>query len=172
MAKEKKQITIKQQKNKARAIQYLTFGGEFLSILTPFIALGIVNKDEWFLQNPNNWKIGLGGALAIVLMGIAVMLVSKNKEKGNEINGYVALVVGWFAAAFIFMLLADIMTQIANIMWFGGIGLLGAFGLDVVSVQYKNKANDLKEAIKEANKEINKEQAKQEIIKEKNKVVF
>ena len=115
MKKEKKKLTVKQTKNRYRAFQYLTFGGEFVSILTPYIALCIANFDEWFVNNPESWKIGLGGSLALALLGMAVFLVGKNKEDKKQTSGYIALIVGWFAVAFIFLLLAIIMDQIATI---------------------------------------------------------
>ena len=150
----KKQLTATQKKNKYRALQYLTFGSEFLSIVIPFVAMGIVNHEEWF-YNEDGWKIGLGGSLALALMGIAVFLVTKKKEENSKLtNGYISLIVGWFAVAFIFMLLADIMSQMSMIMLFGGIGLCGAFGLDLLSKDFKQKADAYKEVIKKAKQNV------------------
>lgn len=159
---EKKPLTAKQKQTKYRALQYVTFGSEFLSIITPFIALGIVNHEEWF-YNEDSWKIGLGGSLALALMGIAVFLVTKKKEDNKATNGYIALIVGWFAVAFIFVLLADIMSQISTIMFFGGIGLCGAFGLDIASKDFKAKADTYKDAIKEAKKNVLKQEIEKDL---------
>ena len=161
----KKQLTTKQKKNRYRAIQYGTFGGEFVSILAPFVALGIANYDTWF-ANEEGWKVGLGGTLALALHGIAVLLVSKKKEDEKITSGYITLIVGWFAVAFIFLLLANIMDQIATIMFFGGIGLLGAFGLDMTSKEFKKKADLYKEAIAKVNGENLEEQIRKEIEEE------
>lgn len=138
--------TVKSQKNKYRALQYTTFVGEFISILTPFIVLGIINKDEWFTTE-SGWKIGLGGALALALMGLAVLLVTKNKEDKKLTSGYITLIVGWFAVAFVFLLLSSILEQITTIMLYGGFGLLAAFGLDMGSKEFKKKADAYKNAI-------------------------
>lgn len=159
---EKKPLTAKQKQTKYRALQYVTFGSEFLSIITPFIALGIVNHEEWF-YNEDGWKIGLGGSLALAIMGIAVFLVTKKKEDNKATNGYIALIVGWFAVAFIFVLLADIMSQISTIMFFGGIGLCGAFGLDIASKDFKAKADTYKDAIKEAKKNVLKQEIEKDL---------
>lgn len=159
---EKKPLTAKQKQTKYRALQYVTFGSEFLSIITPFIALGIVNHEEWF-YNEDGWKIGLGGSLALALMGIAVFLATKKKEDNKATNGYIALIVGWFAVAFIFVLLADIMSQISTIMFFGGIGLCGAFGLDIASKDFKAKADTYKDAIKEAKKNVLKQEIEKDL---------
>ena len=160
---EKKPLTVTQKKNKYRALQYVTFGSEFLSIITPFIAMGIVNHEEWFYQE-DGWKIGLGGSLALALMGIAVFLVSKKKEENSKVtNGYISLIVGWFAVAFIFMLLADIMSQMSMIMLFGGIGLCGAFGLDIASKDFKAKADAYKDVIKKAKQNVIQQEVEKDL---------
>ena len=159
----KKQLTATQKKNKYRALQYVTFGSEFLSIIAPFIAMGIVNHEEWF-YNEDGWKIGLGGSLALALMGIAVFLVTKKKEENSKVtNGYISLIVGWFAVAFIFMLLADIMSQMSMIMLFGGIGLCGAFGLDLLSKDFKQKADAYKEVIKKAKQNVIQQEVEKDL---------
>ena len=166
----KKVLTSTQKKNKYRALQYGTFIGEFVSILTPFIVLGCVNAKEWF-YNDEGWKVGLGGTLALALMGIAVFMVTKNKEEKDKTDGYITLIVGWFAVAFIFMLLADIMQQITTIMFFGGLGLLGAFGLDLTSKNFKAKADLYKETIQKGKQKVLQEEVEQEQ-KNKNDVKF
>lgn len=165
-----KKLTAKQKQTKYRALQYTAFGGEFLSIFTPFIVLGCVNAQEWF-YNEEGWKVGLGGTLALALLGIAVFLVGKKKEDEKITGGYITLIVGWFAVMFIFMLLADIMSQITTIMLFGGLGLLGAFGLDMTSKNFKAKADAYKETIAKAKGEIIKQDVEQEL-KNKGNVRF
>ena len=61
--KEKKPLTIKQKKNKARAIQYTLFGGEFVSIATPYAIMAGVNAgmktcaiDDDFSRSQNDKK--------------------------------------------------------------------------------------------------------------------
>lgn len=160
----KKQLTAKQKQTKYRALQYSTFVGEFVSIILPFVIMGAVNYEDWFVSE-SGWKVGLGGTLALALLGIAVLLVTKKKEDTSITSGYVALVVGWFAVAFIFVLLADIIEQIAMIMFFGGIGILGAFGLDMTSKNFKAKADLYKETIQKGKEDVLKEQVKQELNK-------
>ena len=162
MEKQKKQLTAKQKQTKYRALQYTTFVGEFISILTPFIIMGAVNYDDWFTTE-EGWKVGLGGTLALALMGIAVFLVTKKKEDEKITGGYITLIVGWFAVAFIFMLLASIMEQITTIMMFGGLGLLGAFGLDVASHNFKDKADLYKKTIQAAKENVVKEQVENDL---------
>ena len=170
--KEKKPLTIKDKQRQARVKQYALFGSEFLSIATPFAIMAGVNHQEWFIQNPEPWKLGLGGALGLALLSLSVLLVSKQKGSKELTSGYIALIIGWYAVAFVFLLLARVMNEIYTIMFYGGFGLLGAFGLDMGSKHYKKEADNYKVAREEATKEINKEQAKQDIINEKDKVRF
>jgi len=161
--KEKKKLTTTQKKNRYRALSYLYHGAEYVSILSPYIILGGVNFDKWFVNNPESWKIGLGGALALAILGIATFLVSKKKEDSKVTDGYISLILGWFAVAFIFLLLGSIMDQIAEIMFYGGIGLLGGFGLDMVSKSYKKKADLYKEVIAKVNKETLEDEVRKEV---------
>lgn len=162
----KKKLTVKQKKNRARTFQYLSFGGEFLSVLTPFITIGLINYEEWFTTE-EGWKVGLGGALTLAIMGIAVWLITAKKEKKSEItNGWITFLIGWFAVAFIFILLGSIMDQIANIMLWGGFGIAGAFGLDMVSKDQKKKADAYKSALETVKTETIEEQARREIQEE------
>lgn len=164
--KQKKPLTTKQKQIKYRALQYTAIGGMGVSILTPFIILGIVNFEDWF-KTEGGWKVGLGGTLALAVMGIAVALVTKKKEKESTLtNGWITLIVMWFAIAFIFKLLSGIYDDIFGIMMWGGLGLAAAFGLDIVSKKEKEKADAYKEAREEANKDNIKEQAKREVEEE------
>ena len=162
MAQKKK--TANQLKNKNRALQYSTFAGEFVSVITPFIIMGAVNYEDWFVSE-NGWKVGLGGALALALLGIAVLLVTKKKEDDKITGGYITLAIGWYAVTFIFVLLASIMEEISTIMFFGGLGILGAFGLDMTSKNFKNKADLYQEAIKKGKENVIKEQVEEDIKK-------
>jgi hypothetical protein len=165
MAKEKKQLTVKQKQKRYRTYQYLTFGGEFVSVLTPFIVMGAINYQEWF-KVEEGWKVGLGGALALALMGIATFLFAKKKENKEITDGFITFIIGWFAVAFILKLLGSILDQIFEIMMFGGIGILGALGLDIWSKDYKKKADTYKEVLGEVKADTLKEQAKKELEKE------
>ena len=55
--KPKKPLTASQEKRKYRALQYTLFGSEFISIFSPYIVIGAVNFDEYFVHNPEGWKV-------------------------------------------------------------------------------------------------------------------
>lgn len=164
--KPKKKLTTKQKQKGYRALQFTCVGGEFVSVMLPFIILGIVNGEKWFVSE-GGWKIGLGGSLALALVGIAIFLVTKKKEGESDITkGWITLIVGWFAVAFIFVLLTNIMDQIAVIMLWGGLGILGAFGLDITSRHYKKLADAYKDAIGGVSEDKLKEKIKKELEEE------
>lgn len=161
----KKKLTATQKKNRYRALQYTTFVSEFISIMTPYIVMGAVNYEKWFAQS-EGWKVGLGGSLAMALLGLAIFLVTKKKEDTKLTSGYITLIIGWFAVAFVFVLLTSIMDQIATIMLFGGLGILGAFGLDIVSKNMKAKADMYKQALSKVKNDTIEKQIAREVMEE------
>ena len=59
--------------------------------------------------------------------------------------------------------------EIYKIMAIGGLGLVGACGLDYGSKHYEKKATELKQAMTNAKTNLDTEQATQEILKEEEK---
>ena len=87
----KKPLTATQKKNKYRAIQYTTFGSEFLCVVIPYIILAIVNWDTWFQSN-DGVKIGLGFILALIIMCFGIFVILGSKERKSKItNGWLSL---------------------------------------------------------------------------------
>lgn len=164
--KEKKVLTPTQQRKKYKRLSRLCFGGEFVSIFAPFITIAIINFNEYFYIY-DGWKIGLGGFLALAVMGIAVWLVSKQKFSAS----FVSLVIGWGIFTFIFYLLTEILNQITTIMFFGWIGLLGAYGLDIAKAKLETKAEKVQQGIEKAQQEMVADAYKEEIKQENNKKV-
>ena len=165
MAKEKKPLTIKQQAKKERKISRLLFASEFVAIPTPFIIMGGVNFNEWFINNPEGWRIGLGGGIGIALMSFIALMVALKKENKDLTGGYLAIIFGYYMLGFIAMLLAEILTQIYQIIFITGTGLIGAMGLDIASKKEKAKADKHFKAIDNAQLELDTQQAKEEIIR-------
>ena len=165
MAKEKKPLTIKQQAKKKKNISRLLFAGEFVAIPTPFIIMGGVNFNEWFINNPEGWRIGLGGGIGIALMSFVALMVALKKENKEITGGYLAIIFGYYMLGFIAMLLAEILTQIYQIIFITGTGLISAMGLDVASKKEKAKADKHFKAIDNAQLELDTQQAKEEIVR-------
>ena len=163
----KKPLTTKQKQYRYRGLQYTAIGGMFVSILTPFIIIGAINFNDWFIQNEEGYKVGIGATLALAVMGIAIALVTMKKEKESKLtNGWITLLVFWFAIALICKLLSSIYDEIFSLMMWCGLGLAAAFGLDIVSKNLKEKADAYKEARADATKETIKEKAKKEVEEE------
>lgn len=161
--KPKKELTATQTKNKYRAIQYTCVGGEFLSVLAPYVIIGAVNFDEYFVYNTEGWKVGTGGTMALALMGFAVWAIGKKKdEKSEYTNGLLSLGLIWLAVAFLFFMLSSILGDLAMIMLCGALGIFGALGLQVGATAAKKKADTYQEAIKEVSKDDAKEKARKE----------
>ena len=159
---EKSLQEMKKKQTKYRALQYSTFVGKYIALLTPFIVMGCVNAQDWFYQE-EGWKVGLGGTLALALLGIIMTLVTKEDGKENKNFNKIFLVAGWLAATFIVILIEDILNQMATIMIFGSIGLCSAVGIDFASKDFKTKADLYKDTILEGKKESIKQQIKEEL---------
>ena len=159
----KKPLTVKQKQNKYRALQRVTFAGEFVSLATPFAIMGAVNHEKWFFHE-SGWKVGIGGSLAIALVSIAIISINFDDEKLKTRKArYIKLLLTWVACAFIFFLLADILNQMGEIMIFGGIGIAGALGLDIESALCKSKADTYGEIVRKAKEKVAQEQVEKEI---------
>ena len=158
MGKNKK--TIKQQANTYRNIKFGCLGAEFLSAIAPFVAIGIANRDTWFIDY-NGTQISVALYLALALMGIAIYGITSKKLE----NTYFGFIMKWTIVAIIFTMLGDLINQIAYIMWMGLIGLLGSQGFELGYKSAKNKQQKLLTSIEKAKEENNIAQAKEELSK-------
>lgn len=164
--KQKKPLTTKQKQTRYRVLQYASIGGIFASIFTPFIILGAINFEDWFVAN-EGWRIGLGGTLGLAVAGIAAAMVTFKKEKESKVtDGWITFIVCWFAVGFTFRLLEEIYHQIFTIMMWTGLGLCVAFGFNIFSNVEKKNADAYKEARKKIKQESIEEQARREVQKE------
>lgn len=162
-----KEPELVRQKKKYRKIQYTLFGSQFISILTPYIVLGGVYFDEWFVQNPDGWKIGIGGMMGMAMAGLAYTVVIKNKDKANNwTNGYLTLLLTWTMTAVILFMLSSIIEELAFVMLCGSAGLAGGLGLDIGSKKVKEKADAYQKVIDE----LGMEKLKKDYIEEARKL--
>ena len=156
----KKQKTIKQQANTYRNIKFGCLGAEFLSAIAPFVAIGIANRDTYFVDY-NGTQISIAMYLAMAFMGIAIYGITTKKLE----NTYMGFILKWAIVATIFTLLGQIIQDVAQIMWFGLIGLLGSQGFELGAKSAKKKQQKLLNAIEKAKEDTNIEQAKNELSK-------
>lgn len=164
MSKEKKQRTPTEEVKHLKRIKTSCFFGQFLSVAAPFITIGIVNFDKYFVKY-DGVKMSIASILAAFLMGLAVWLTSKKKFT----NSYVTLIIGWAAVTCLFFLLGELIKDVSYIMLFALIGLLGAAGLDVASAKTDAKINQIQEGIQEAKKQMTKDAYLEEVSQEQEK---
>lgn len=161
--KPKKAKTPKQLKRKYKRLSNLCFASEFISVFAPYIAIGIVNYDKYFIQY-NGTKISVGFVLAMIVMGVATFLVSKKKFSGS----FITLIIGWAMVTGILFLIKELLSDICYIMLFGGIGILGAYGLDIGSKKLGKKAIKIQKGIDSAEEQIIKDAQLDEEIQRNN----
>lgn len=165
--KEKQEKTVKQQIKTYRIRQYSLFGGEFLTALAPYITIGAINFNDYFYQE-NGWKVGIGFTLSLAVMGFVVFAMSKGKLKDYGYRGsLVSIAICLFIVGVIAWLFASILNDLAMICFFGAVGVVGSFGLDIVSADQKKKADELQKAYDEYTKDTTKEQIKKESLKKR-----
>lgn len=159
----KKQLTVNQKKNRCRLFQRLTYGGEYVSVATPFVAMGVVNREQWF-HYETGWKTAIGFTLAAIVFGAIILSITFESEKLNNRKGkYIKTLIGCLLAALIFVLLADIMSEIANILFAASGGVAVALGLDIKSADFKTKADTYGDIIRKAKEKVAQEQVEKEI---------
>ena len=168
----KKKLTVSQMKNRNRAFQRLTLGGEYVALASPFVAMGIVNRETWFYHE-NGWKTGIGFILACILFGVIVSSITFESEKLNNRKGkYIKLLIGCLLSALIFVLLSDILSEIANILFAACGGIAVALGLDIKSMDFKTKADTYGEIIRKAKEKVAQEQVEEEIRTNQKEIKF
>ena len=168
----KKQLTISQKKNRCKLFQRLTFAGEFIAVSSPFVVMGVVNRDEWFFYE-SGWRTAIGFVLASILFTIIIASITFESEKLNSRTGkYIKLLIGCLLAALIFVFLAEIMSEIANILFVASGGIAVALGLDIKSLDFKNKALTYGEIIRKAKEKVAQEQVEEEIKEDKKDIRF
>lgn len=157
MTHEKRTLTPSERKKKYTILQWSTYVGEFVAFVLPFFIIGIVNYDKYFVEY-NGTKMSIAFFLAMGVMGFGIWGITKKKIENN----YITLIIKWVLFAFIFTMLGEIIKDIAAIMWFGLIGIAGAYGLDVASEHYKKEKLQIKDAQEKAKEDDLVEEVKEE----------
>ena len=122
---------------------YALMGAKWVSILSPFIAIGIANYDEYFAEY-NGVKMSIGCVLALAVMGIAIYNEAKDKDK--KISG----IVGWAVALALAYLLQSVLNDLVLILGCGLIGQMIGAGFELGGKVQLEKAKLYKESIIQA----------------------
>ena len=150
--KERKPLTPTQKLKAFTVAKWTCFGGEFVSAIMPYIIIGLVNYNEYFVEY-NGVKMSIAAVMTFALMGFILFILTSKKIK----DFYVPMVVIMATLTFIFFMLGQIITEVAYIMLAGTFGVCGSFGLEIASRQFDKKAKLIKESIEEAQKELTKQ---------------
>lgn len=160
MAK-KKTLTELQKKNKYSRISKMTYLLQYLSMAAPYIAIGIINYDEYFVDY-NGVKVSISFIMAMVVMGLTIYGTTNDKFKDTTWS----LMIKFLILSFICFMLGSLISDLAMILLCGAIGLAGTGTLNKVSKTYKAKAD----LIKEVQAEVQKEQIKEKLKKEESDI--
>lgn len=163
--KERKPLTPTQRLRAFTIAKWTCFGGEFVSAIMPYVIIGLVNFNDYFVEY-NGVKMSIAAVMTFALMGFVLFILTSKKIK----DFYIPMVVIMATLTFIFFMLGQIITEVAYIMLAGTFGICGSFGLEIASRKFDKKAKSIKEAIEEANKELTKQEYIDEQI-EKGKLV-
>ena len=107
MARKKfNELTSVEKYKRLRNNGFAFLAAKWVSILTPYIVIGIANFDEYFTEY-NGVKMSLGCTLAAIVAGIAIANETKENKK---ING----IVGWAIAFALCFLLQSILNDLLS----------------------------------------------------------
>ena len=152
MAKEKKPLTPTQQKKKLKAISFACKFGQWGSLIAPFVTIGIVNFNDYFVEY-DGWKVSIAGILAAFVMGVVVFTIVNQKIK----NSYGVLIIKVAIITAILFLIERLVYDLKYIMLFTLIGIFGALALEKTSEKLDNKAGKIQEGIESAEKRMTEE---------------
>lgn len=164
--REKKKLTTKQEQTKYRSLQYAAIGGAFASILAPFVILGGINFQDWFMSE-GGYKVGIGATLGLAVAGVALFFITQKKEKELKVtDGWITFMVCFLALTVAVKLIANIYDELFGIMIWTFVGIAHAFGFDMLSKAAKRRADAYKNARAKVQEETIEERAKREVEEE------
>lgn len=132
------ELTAVEKYKRLRNQGYTCLALKWVSILSPYLIIGIVNFDEYF-QEANGLKMSLGCILALIVAGISIANETKENKK---INGIVAWAIAWALA----ILFQSLLNDLVLILGFGLLGQLVGAGFQLGSEIQLEKADLYKKA--------------------------
>ena len=126
--------------------------GQWVSLIAPFITIGLVNFDEYFIQY-DGWKVSIAAIMAAFVMGVTVFTIVNKKIQ----NSYGPLIIKIAIFTAILFIAEKIIYDLKYIMLFTLIALFGALALEKESEHLEAKAKKVQEGIEEAEKQMTKD---------------
>lgn len=124
--------------------------GKWISIITPFVVIGIVNFNEYFTEY-NGFKMSIGCSLAALVGGFAIY------QNVREDNKKVANVIKWAIAFGLVYFFSSILQDLVLIVGCGFAGQVVGAGFELGFENYIEKMNIVYKA--NMNAQANKEAA-------------
>lgn len=152
MAKEKKPLTPTQEKKKLKAISFACKFGQWGSLIAPFVTIGIVNFNDYFVEY-DGWKVSIAGILAAFVMGVVVFTIVNQKIK----NSYGVLIIKVAIITAILFLIERLVYDLKYIMLFTLLGIFGALALEKTSEKLDKKADKVQKGIESAEEQMTRE---------------
>jgi chromate transport protein ChrA len=115
---------------------------KWISILSPYLTIGIINFDEYFVE-ANGVKMSMGCILAFIVAGVAI---SNETKENKKVNG----LVGWAIAFALIYLFQSILNDLLLIVGCGFVGQLVGAGFEVGADIQSEKADLYKKSIIQA----------------------
>ena len=166
----KKELTIKQKKNRFRAAQIASLAGEYVAPVVPMVTMMLINREKWFPNQQAGTRVGIGGGLSILFGLVGTFIITRLDNSNKKVQRYVTALLVYVIFLIILICLRDLLNQIIEIMLFELIGIASGCGLDITRQVFQGKADDALDTIKQATKGLDKEQAAKEIVEEKKKI--
>jgi FtsH-binding integral membrane protein len=140
MARKKfNELTSIEKYKRVRNQGYTCLAMKWVSILSPYLIIGIVNFEDYFIES-NGIKMSIGCVLAMIVAGISIANETKDNKK---ING----IVGWAIAFALAIFFQAILQDLVLILGCGLAGQLVGAGFQLGSEIQLEKANLYKKAI-------------------------
>lgn len=165
LPKAKKELTVKQRYHRLLVGKWSLFAGKYLAILTPYIIIFSINFEQYFMS-ADGWKVSLGASMAFMMLGIAMLKTAKKDAKKlvPTSSDSITFMLGWAIAMAIFYFLSSILLDIAMIMFYGLLGLVGGFGFDRAYSEFNRRAMLFRDSMEknEIDKMLKKEAVKED----------
>lgn len=165
MSKKKKTPT--QKRREYKLLSKTCFAGQFLAVAAPYIVVGGIKFDDYFIEY-NGTKMSIACIIAFIVMGVVIWAVAKKKFKAT----YVSIILGMSIFIGLLFLIDEIVYDLKYICTAGLAGLVIAAGLEKGSEKLDNKAEQITQGINLAQQEATKEAYQEEVAakQEKKKV--
>lgn len=150
--KPKKSLTPTQQKRRYKTLSKACLFGQFGSLVAPFITIGLIKFNDYFVEY-DGWKISIAGVMAAFVMGIIVLTVTNKKIK----NSYGTIIICIAIITACLFLIERIIYDLKFILIGALVGLCGALGLEKEGENLENKAEKIQKGIESAEEQITRD---------------